>query len=184
MEDRDLITAIQNNNANAFELLVKTYYVPLSTFVNHIIQDGHSTEDIVQELFVKLWTDRAKLSSIIILKDYLYTSGRNAALNHLRSNKRRDSHYQHYMNQDDEEIETFYIEEETNRILYQAIKQLPPRSNQIMRLTLEGFKLEQIATELGISINTVKSLKYEALRKLRQHMENMIAIILFWSKKK
>lgn len=65
-----------------------------------------------------------------------------------------------------EEEESFWpyvIEEETNRLLLEAIGQLPPRSAEVMRLSLEGIRLEKIAEQMNISINTVKSLKYEAI---------------------
>lgn len=85
-----------------------------------------------------------------------------------------------------EEEESFWpyvIEEETNRLLLEAIGQLPPRSAEVMRLSLEGIRLEKIAEQMNISINTVKSLKYEAIRKLRNSLGPLIYLFLYLTKK-
>lgn len=177
MKDQELLQSISNNRKDAFELLVRRYYVPLCSFVHHIVQDEHSAEDIIQELFLKFWLNRLKLPSDLLVKEYLYTGARNAALNHIRSIKRRDSHHQKYATEDNLFFENYVIEEETNRLLYEALQKLPPRSAQIMQLTLEGLKMEKIAEDLSISIHTVKTLKYEALRKLRKSLETFIGLI-------
>jgi RNA polymerase sigma-70 factor (ECF subfamily) len=71
------------------------------------------------------------------------------------------------------------IIEETNEIIYQAICKLSPQGKEVIELSLDGLKNEEIARELGISINTVKTIKQRAFKFLRKELkENVFALFL------
>lgn len=179
MEDKVILKRIQQGDKVAFENMIRRYYTTLCAFAGHIVKDKENAEDIVQELFVRLWIQRYDLSSIESLKDYLFISARNCSLTFLRSRKRLENHLKQIPLEEEGNISTYVIEEENNRLLLEAIGLLPPRSSEVIRLSLQGLKLEEIAGQMGISVNTVKSLKYEAIQKLRQTLGPMLFLFLY-----
>ena len=70
------------------------------------------------------------------------------------------------------------IEEEINQILIHAIDLLPVQSARIMRLILSGYENKEIAKVMGVSVNTIKTLKYAAIRKLREYSIRMITSLI------
>lgn len=184
MEDKIILGRIRESDKAAFETIVKRYYTTLCSFACHIVKDRQSAEDIVQEVFVKLWTGRNHSAEISSLKDYLFVSTRNSSLNHIRSDKRQMNRLRKMEQEEEENIWPYVVEEETSRLLLEAIAQLPARSAEVMRLSLEGLSLEKIAGQMNISVNTVKSLKYEAIRKLRNLLGPLIYLFLHMRKKK
>ncbi len=89
----------------------------------------------------------------------------------IRSIKRENDRYKQIYpgEQDDSDILDKIIEEEANQILIHAIQQLPPQSERIILLTLAGNNVKEIAEILAVSVNTVRTLKYGAIRKLREY---------------
>ena len=69
------------------------------------------------------------------------------------------------------QIFNLFVEEETNQMLQTAIGQLPEQSARIIRLALSGLENKEISRLLKVSVNTVKTLKYSAIRKLREHFQ-------------
>lgn len=178
MDDEMILKYIQQGDQIAFENMIRRYYTTLCAFANHMIKDPDSAEDIIQELFVKLWTNRCDLGSVKSLKDYLFISARNHTLTFLRGRERFINHLKQLPLEDEHDFSTYAIEEENNRLLLEAIEHLPPRSSEVIKLSLEGMKQEKIAERMSISINTVKSLKYEAIQRLRQELAPLIYLFL------
>lgn len=180
MDDKTILKYIQQGDKIAFENMIRRYYTTLCAFANHMIKDQDNAEDIIQELFVKIWTNRYDLGSVKSLKDYLFISARNHTLTFLRSRERFIKHLKQIPFEEDSDFSAYVIEEENNRLLLEAIEQLPPRSSEVIKLSLEGIKQEKIAEQMNISINTVKSLKYEAIQKLRQKLGPLIYLFLHY----
>ena len=72
---------------------------------------------------------------------------------------------------DDPQIFNLFVEEETNQMRQTAIGQLAELSARIIRLALSGLENKEISRLLKVSVNTVKTLKYSAIRKLREHFQ-------------
>jgi len=102
---------------------------------------------------------------------------KNSCINYLK----KESLKSRYLESSDKEIfENFkntILEEETYRILYQAINELPEQSAKIMKLTLDGLQNQEISERLGVSVNTVKTLKYNSIKKLRSQLKDFYYII-------
>lgn len=86
-------------------------------------------------------------------------------MNHLRSEKRRQGLYDNLLAE--QPWRYHVIEEETNRLLLAAIDKLPPRSREVLRHILSGMDLAQIAETMDISVNTVKWMRADALKRLK-----------------
>ena len=99
---------------------------------------------------------------------------KNEALNYLRGSQREKQHYNHLEVEEFEhpKVLNMLIEEEINQILIHAIDLLPVQSASIMRLILSGYENKEIAKVMGVSVNTIKTLKYSAIRKLREYFNS------------
>jgi len=175
------------SNKESRQLFIKElfneHYRRLVYFSTQFIGDKAAAEDIVQDSFVKFWNnfDSINLNGTSI-KSFLYTSVKNASFNSIRHTKIAQ---QHIMLQDGNPVEeaviNAMIRSEVLDELYKALESLPYSCQQISRMGyIEGKKNYEIADELGISINTVKTQKQRALKLLRLKLspEMFIALIL------
>lgn len=167
---------MRRGNKSAFEQLFKSYYKTCVAFAIHFINDKSDAEDVVQEVFAKLWMQWDKMELIDSMKDYLFISVRNSCFTYIRDRERMTCQMQELPSE--EEITSHLIEEETNRLLLQAIEILPARSAEVIVLGLQGKRMEEIAQQMGISIHTVKTLKYDGIQKLKHILQNLYPLIL------
>lgn len=165
----NIIIGIRNGNRSSFQSLYDMLFSPLYSFANKYLNDTLLLEDIVQEAFVSFWGKKEDFDNIASVKSFLYTSVRNSCLNYLKHQKVEQKHEESiiFKLESDQEFQNSVIEEETFNLLYSEIKNLPESSQQIMLLALNGLKNPEIAEELGISVNTVKTLKKNSYSKLR-----------------
>jgi RNA polymerase sigma-70 factor (ECF subfamily) len=144
----------------------------LSAFGYKYVPDVAAVEDMVQEAFISLWEKRGDFHHLNALKSFLYTSVRNKCLNHLKhiSVQRKNEAALVYELESDHRFDHHVIEEETFRQLLTEILGLPQAAQQIMILALNGLKNPEIADELGVSVNTVKTQKKIAYAKLKDKL--------------
>lgn len=160
--------SVNLNNDEEFRKLFDSFYVPLCMFANKYVDDNQLSADIVQECFIKLWQIRADFLFLHQVKSFLYTAVRNKALNEIEHSKIVNEYAEKIIEKKkDSFFHDHMIEEETYRIVTAAIDQLPKQMKAIMYLALEGHSNSDIAGELGVSVDTVKSLKKIAYKKLR-----------------
>ena len=164
----NLFPEIQKGNTQAFNTLVIAMGETLKAFAYDILKSKETAEDIVQEVFVNLWINRKKLNANSSLKNLLYVSTRNLALNHLRSVKRENERYRQFYEETAASADEYWIQEEALRLLQEAIEQLPPRTAEVLRLRLQGLKQKEIAQQMNVSVANVKRLQALGITKLKQ----------------
>jgi RNA polymerase sigma-70 factor (ECF subfamily) len=167
MNDRTIYNKIRDDDNGIFNGIVREYQLPLHVFLFNIVKDNAVAEDLVQDVFVNLWLNRKKIDFEIPLVNYLYVSARNLAYNHIRSEKRFRKHAQH-LAPPDNSVSMYFIEEETTRLLMNAIGQLTPRSAEVIKYSMDGMRQEKIAEQMDITVSTVKYLKADGLKQLRK----------------
>ncbi len=150
-------------NRETFKDLFNTLYPRLISYSLKYVTDKFAAEEIVEESFVALWEKREALVHIKDIKPYLYVIVRNASLKYLeKSNKVLQLNKKHH----DSAVMIDYdiIEEEVHAvILSQALDTLPAKCRKVFELScLDGVKYKDIAEELDISVNTVKSQRARA----------------------
>ena len=166
-----LFIAIQTGNKAAFDALFHLYYGKLLSFARNYVQ-SESAEEIVSELFVALWIKRDILAEIMTPEVYLYVSVKNACLNLIRYNKKRQKIFR-----DKSPNEVFEHIANTNGLLMEdkelmhlldlAVARLPEQRQIIFRLIKDqGLKSNAVAQILGISKRTVENQLYKALKSL------------------
>ena len=160
-----------------FDDIFGKLYPSVCLVANNFLHDMDVSQDIAQEVFIKFWKIRSNYNTINSIKTYLYVMVKNSCINYLK----KESLKSRYLESSDKEIfENFkntILEEETYRILYQAINELPEQSAKIMKLTLDGLQNQEISERLGVSVNTVKTLKYNSIKKLRSQLKDFYYII-------
>jgi len=169
----EILSLYKQDEKSAFRLLFETYYIPLVLFANRIIQNEHSSEDIVQETLISFWQKKRITNVNTALDYYLFESVKNKALDFLKSNDKRQevltSAYEDYNKEailDAEEAEEYAK-------LYKVIEMLPPERRKIFKLVyIEGYKYKEAADLLGISINTVQTQLRRSLQFLREKLIN------------
>lgn len=164
-----------------FHDIFNKYYVPLCLFASRYVDEAEISADIVQDAFAKLWQIREDFFYLHQVKAFLYTAVRNKSLNELEHSKVVYEYAQKIINK---ETDAFFhdavVEEETYRILAEAIDRLSQQMRAIMRLALEGKKNAEIAERLSVSGETVHTLKKIAYKKLREYLTDYYYFILLF----
>ncbi len=175
------IEFFRNGDKRAFRAVFDQSFKDLCLFANRFVRDLPAAEDIAQEAFITLWNNHAIMESMPHIKSFLYTITRNAAINHLKHEKIKNE----YIEQALRELETtenfihFVLEEEVEQLLMKTRENLPPQCRQVFILAMQGKSVEEIATELHLSVNTVKTQKKIAYRKLKSYISSVSAL-LYW----
>lgn len=169
----------ENGNIKSFEKLFQELYPRLCAVADRYLHDEEQSKDVVQEAFINLWNAENAGSTILSAKSYLYTAVRNLCLNYLRDCKKNVSFPVEQIEEPDESFKTAVIEEETIALLRASIENLSPQSSRIMKYVLQGKGNQEIAEEMGISVNTVKTLKYNAMKILRDDLKGVYYILVF-----
>jgi RNA polymerase sigma-70 factor (ECF subfamily) len=157
------------------------YYNRLVYFSYQIINNKPQAEDIAQDAFVKFWDNWDHVSSNpVAIKNFLYSTVKNASLNVIRHNKVAEQHINsQYGVPVEEAVFHTIIRSEVLAEIHKAISLLPGSCQQIFRMSyLDDMKNNQIAGVLGISVNTVKTQKQRALKVLRGHLSPELFVIL------
>lgn len=165
----------------SFKLIFDRHYHALCAFSYRYLNDTASAEDMIQEVFVRFWELRENFENEKAIKAFLFTSVRNNCLNYLKHQAVLKKHEEQLIYE--LETEHFFtnhiVEEEAFKQLYLEIEQLPEAAQKIMVLVLKGLKNKEIAEELGISENTVKTQKKISYSKLKKKLSpTMTAILL------
>ncbi len=175
------------------DLLFDKYFSMLVLYAKRFVSSYAVAEDIVQETFLKLWE---KESSRQYNKAFLFTCVHNRAMNHRRQNKRTgtidinegdvNGHFkdgQLVISSEIEINEDILEEYERLRALFKALDKLPPKTLDVLNsVYLEGKNYQEVADEMGLSINTVKAHMYLAFKLLRKYLLVFVLFIveLYW----
>ena len=165
-----VFAAIKIGDQRAFEQMFRMFYIPLCDYAVMILGEQAEAEDVVQDLFMHIWKSRAKMEVQESVKSYLFTSVRFRALNVLK-HKIVERKHGALLTEFIENLQcSDYSEEEVQRIeqIKEVLQTLPSQCRVVFTMScLDGKKYKEIAEELGISVNTVKSHIMKAYRDIR-----------------
>jgi len=172
----------------SFRAIYDLYYEPICKFLNHYTRDRFIIEDVVQEVFVKLWEDKDFLE-VSYVKAYLYNAARNKMLNCLRNVINQTTILEQWSKEKKETDNSWdcYDLDEFSEILNKAIDTLPAKCRSIfVQSKWEKLSYKQIAEINNISVKTVESQMSHALKCVREYVAThyeiaIIAGILFSS---
>lgn len=181
MKEKDdiyLFSRIAEGNKDSYDIIFRKYYSQLCRFAYTYMRDADIAEDVVQAMFINLWTKKKKIQITTSLKSYLYTSVKNFSLNEIKKMKLRESHGTNYVG------ENLFLGEaqgfnskEFKQIYEKSIEQLSPKTAQVYTLSRdEGLTYEEIADYLDISQKTVENHIGIALKKIRTILKPYLKI--------
>ena len=179
--DMELWERIQKQDTGAFSIIFKRYYLRLYRFTFRFVRDSQTAENVVQDMFVNLWLNRAKHNIRSNLKAYLFMAVRNRALNQIKyhginKNIELDAARDQVLFDTPEQ---HCLDNEMIRHFDDAVNRLPDKCRQIYIMKrYDELKYTEIAAILGISVNTVKTQIRRALMLLQKHLAHLLNPLL------
>lgn len=178
--DEDLVTLYNDGNEQAFQILVKRHLDGLFNFCMKYTFDTEAAEDIVQDSFVKAWKNLSKFDNKNSFKTWLYTIGKNTALDYLRKNKNLP--FSVLQGIEDMVLEPALINSSSMGAtqhmnahyldMKDGLNTLPGKDKSIIEMHYQqGYAFREIAEKLGRSTDTVKTWHRRAMAKLRDILE-------------
>ena len=169
----------------SLEMLYRHFYKPLVAFSARMVGGVKAAEEIVQDTFVRIWQKRNTFQSTGTLKAYLYNSVRNGSITHLRHEKvdrgRIEAIEREFTEmQTDGNGELLLHREEVYRQLLSAIEQLPAKQRELFILSVQGKTSAEIASEMGITPESVKKQRQRGLARLREILSPEAFLLLLF----
>jgi RNA polymerase sigma-70 factor (ECF subfamily) len=172
LRDSEIIRRIRQGDAGQFESLFRSSYVSLVRYAKTLIKDHDTAEEIVQDLFFRLWKDKEKLTIESSLNGYLYRSVHNRCLHYIDHNRVVEKYAKEMavMEQESSESPTDILDyKELQAKIAGIIERLPEKCGRIFCMSrFEGLKYSEIAEKLSISVKTVEANMGRALKEFRK----------------
>jgi RNA polymerase sigma-70 factor (ECF subfamily) len=171
---------------SSLQLLYRHFYKALVAFAIQAVETQESAEEIVQDIFVKTWQKHNTFKSTATLKAYLYNGVRNECISHLRRQQTAQErirqfekdYHQLQMGTEESMAGSLPHREEAIRQLLLAIDSLPPKLRELFLLAIRGKSSEDIAQEMGITLQTVKKQRQRGLERLRKELGKKPMLLL------
>jgi len=177
------IRGLKTGKKEIFDEIFRTYYGELVVYCLRFVADQDMAEDIVQDMFVKLWLRHDDLNIQSSLQAYLYRATKNHALNHLNQLKIQDKYKEYIgfltLNGTESPLEKLQ-ESDLELKIKHAVLSLPEKRREVFELSRhEGLKNKQIAERLNISVKTVENQMTKALEQLRNFLKDYLPVLFF-----
>ncbi len=163
--EKELLLQVSQGGDQAFSRLFHQYHHQLAAYINHLTGSADTTEEVVQDVFMKIWVNRIALAEVTDFRAWLFAISKNHAINCLkkmateRLQQKEWSRLQAITGEGDSTGNEYQ-----HLLIEKAIQQLPPQQKKVFVLSkINRLKYEEIATRLNLSRETVKS--YIALAK-------------------
>lgn len=183
-EEKELFRRIADGDEAAFETFFNLYKSKLYHFMLQVTRSADAAEELVHDIFLKIWTARSLLPEVENPQVYIFVAARNKAMDHLRKVS-RERHLLDEIWANLQEGHNFTEEviavNENQQLIREAVSRLPPQKQLIFRLSREeGLNHEKIAARLNISRSTVNNHLVQSLRIIRQYLRdrNLYLILL------
>ncbi|MBB6274538.1 RNA polymerase sigma-70 factor (ECF subfamily) [Pedobacter cryoconitis] len=177
-----IINLIKEGNKDAFEQTFRTFYKMLRAYAYTFIKDNEGAEEIIQNVFCRIWERRDQLKTDGSLRSYLYRVVHNESLSYLRHQKVKNLFQDYYKENTEEasnEVVNKILANELDRHIQRAIAELPQQCRIIFQMSrFEQLKYQQIADILQISIKTVENQMGKALKVLRLKLIEFLPVII------
>ena len=178
--DKALIALLQAGDREAFETIYRRHLPALYSITYKRLQHREQTEDVLQEVFARIWTGRERLQ-IEDLTAYLHAAVRNETINYITRNKKALAFY--------EPFEAIFLENDTPEgrliardlldLVYAYAATLPEKKKQVFLLHVRNkLSTREIADELGISVKTAQNQLRSALQGLKPHLAPIIVVAI------
>ena len=176
MDERNLIESLREGDTLSFEILFQQYYVRFYNFVFNLPKNSQAAEDIIQNVFMKIWINRANLRPDQSIHNYIYVLSKREMLNHIRDRKAYVQVERLVMaEQPSEEVtdQSMALKELDGRIR-RFIADMPEQRRKVFLLSrYRGLTNKEIAEMMGLSVRTVDRHINLALTSLKKEFMNI-----------
>ncbi|WP_337965903.1 RNA polymerase sigma-70 factor [uncultured Flavobacterium sp.] len=177
-----LIESLKNGDEKAYTYLIDTYHHKLCVYANSLVKNVYSAEDIVQNVFIKVWEQRTRLKTNHAIKSFLYKLVYNEFIDLYRKNQSLFSLEKSYY----DALNSIVLEDDSESLQHvinavnKEIQNLPPKCKEVFILSKkEGLTNIEIAEHLDVSIKTVEAQITKAFSILRSSLDEKIKNFLF-----
>ena len=178
----NLVRNLKRGDISAFDTLYKRYYKKVYLFARGILKSHEDAENIVQEVFVKIWEKRKELDANLSFESFIFTITYNTSISLIRKKISEKSFQEEWYRrmQNTMQVVNEVQYNDLNDRVGKLVCQLPPRRRQVYMMSREeGLTYVEISKRLGISVNTVENHMAASLKFLRQHLQDTLAAVLF-----
>lgn len=182
--DIELISGLSQGNIGSYEILFERYYSKIKGFAKGLTKNECEAEDIVANVFMKLWFNKEKLASLSNLNGYLFSVTKNEVIDHFRAQKYLTDYLQSLENDYTEETEPeeLYDSNKIQEIVDLVVETMPEQRRKIFIMSrMENMTNGEIAEKLNISKRTVEKHISLALDQLRPALGKRALIIIIAS---
>jgi len=188
--DEALVKRFINGDMKAFDSIYAVFNSGLQNFIFTLIKTETDTEDLVHEVFVRVWENRDKLRNAASFDSYLFTIAYNATISFLREKAKSTAYVDYIKSIQTPEDEPDFTEglnrEEIDEKINLLIEKMPPRQREVFEMRhTRNLSYKEIARALNISVNTVENHLAKAHKHLREdlgkdHLPVLLLIHLFF----
>lgn len=179
-----LFSEMKSGNKGSFNYFFDYYYSGLCIYANQYTGDLSTSEEVVQDVFVRFWEKRQSIEIENSVRFYLFRTVHNQCMNVLKHKKIENNYRQQNAFETDNLCEdqwSLFNESELRNILDQAISQLPDRCKEIFELSrFENLKNKEIAEKLGVTEKTVENQITKALNILRKELKDFLPLFMMY----
>jgi len=182
LDDTVMIQLLGERNEMAFEKIFKIHFKNLHAYACTIVKDEIMAEEMVQNVFFKIWEKTEHLNISGSIAAYLYRAVFNESLNYLKHLKVRSAYHVYSAYQMKDQTDTAskkILHGELSEKLHHALSELPEQCRTIFQLSrFEELRYREIAKHLGISVKTVENQMGKALKLLRLKLVDFLPFVL------
>ena len=184
LDERQLLAAVAAGDEKAFRIMVEAYWSRVYYNTLTLVKTPVVAQDLTQDIFLKIWLQRDKLTEVESFKSYIYVVGRNQVINALRKKIVETAATDMLALREDLQAPDLQLEgKDAFRMLMEGVERLTPQQKLIFKMSrIEGLTHEDIAQRLGLSKNTVKVHMVIALNFLRGWLRDLgyLSLLLFF----
>lgn len=181
-EEESVSILLAKRDETTFEQVFKAHFKRMHAYAFTILQDEHEAEEVVQQVFFRLWERNESLRVQGPVAAYLYRAVHNESLNQLRHRKVRAAHHLHVVHQQkymEGHPAHQAVKGELEQKIRAALNELPEQCRTVFQLSrFEELKYRDIADRLGISVKTVENQMGKALKILRARLVEYLSYLI------
>ena len=184
--DAHLVALLKKDDLRAFDQLFIKYHKKLYYFAKGYLKSDEKAEGLVQEVFIRIWTNRYNIKEYLSFNAFIYSIAYNAILNQFRKMNRERKYIDQYLLYREEKSNNTSLEVEYNNLLElanKAIEKMPEKRKLVYKMSREkGLSNQEIAETLGISKKTVENQIHAALKFLKQELgkDSVLSVLFFF----
>ena len=183
--DNELIKRLKKGDVEAFNQIFYTYSSKLYHFAYGYLKSKEDAEEMVQDVFSKIWDNRAEIKEEYQFRSYLFAIAFNYIKKHFRSKAIINKYIESVpaQNPDTEQTQQEVNYSSLKMVIDQLVEKMPEKRKTVfVKSRFEGKNARDISAEMNISQSTVENHLNQALKFLRQHLkdENLAVILFFW----